>query len=144
MSLPQALQLTAQTGHLGIALLAGLCALGFPFLMIGLRVYVLWPLSRGRVPRYFVPAMHLLRHATLWSMVEVFLLSALVAIVRSASFATVVPGAALLAYAGLTLLLTSLTAAGLHTLWKIGVPLHEAASPAWADSRPSQVMGLDA
>jgi paraquat-inducible protein A len=140
VTLPGALALTWQAGQPGIALLAAATGLVFPFLMIGLRVAVLWPLSQGRRPRYFVPAMHALRWATLWSMVEVFLLSALVAIVRSAGYGTVVPGAGLLAYAALTMLLTSLTAAGLHTLWQLGSTLNEAdASPFTPKSVPGNI-----
>jgi paraquat-inducible protein A len=46
-----------------------------------------------------------------------------VAFVRSAGVAEAIPGVGLFAYAALTLLLTSITAAGLHTLWARGSEL---------------------
>ena len=92
----------------------------FPFIVIALRLYLLWPMTRRRLPQGFMPAMRLLRFATRWSMVEVFMLGALVAVVRSAGLASVVPGPALFAYGVLTVLLTSSSAAGLHRLWQLG------------------------
>lgn len=120
VTMPRALWLTTQAGQPVTAVLAGITAILFPALLVLLRLYVLGHLIRGRVPPGFRLAMRALRFATYWSMVEVFLLSALVSIVRSAGIADLVPGMGLFAYAALTLLLTSTTAAGLHSIWKLG------------------------
>jgi paraquat-inducible protein A len=116
-TLIDAIRQTWQAGEPLVALLAAATAVVFPLLLIVLRLYVLVPLAAGHVPSGFVPAMHALRFVSRWTMVEVFMLGALVSIVRSTSIATVQPGFGLLAYAALTMLLTSIAAGGLHTLW---------------------------
>jgi paraquat-inducible protein A len=112
-----AIRQTWAAGEPLVALLAAATALVFPLVFIVLRLYVLVPMVAGRLPSGFVPAMHALRFVSRWSMVEVFLLGALVSIVRSTAIASVQPGFGLVAYGVLTLLLTSIAAAGLHTLW---------------------------
>jgi len=67
--------------------------------------------------------MHALNFVTRWSMVEVFMMGTLVAVVRCASLTSATPGIGLFAYAALTLLLTSITAAGTHSLWKMSSDL---------------------
>jgi paraquat-inducible protein A len=116
-TLPQAIAQTWETGQLAVALLAGATAFAFPLLVILLRLYVLVPLVLGRRSAAFLPAMRALRWVTRWSMVEVFLLGTLVAVVRSAAMATVVPGVGIFCYAALTVLLTAEHVAGLHGLW---------------------------
>jgi paraquat-inducible protein A len=116
-SLPQAIGLTWDAGQQTVAVLAGATAFGFPLLVILLRLYVLAPLVLGRRSAAFLPAMRVLHWVTRWSMVEVFLLGTLVAIVRSAGMATVVPGVGIFCYAALTVLLTAEHVAGLHGLW---------------------------
>ncbi|HZE91636.1 MAG TPA: paraquat-inducible protein A [Rhizobacter sp.] len=127
-TLAGAIRQTWNTGQPMVAILASATAVMFPLVMIVLRLYVLLPLVAGWLPRGFVPAMHMLRFVTQWSMVEVFMMGALVAIVRSTGLASVLPGMGLFAYGALTLLLTSITAAGLHTLWKLGSELQQARS----------------
>lgn len=116
-TLPQAIAQTWDAGQQAVAVLAGATAFGFPLLVILLRVYVLVPLVLGRRSAAFLPAMRALHWVTRWSMVEVFLLGTLVAIVRSAGMASVVPGVGIYCYAALTVLLTAEHAAGLHGLW---------------------------
>jgi paraquat-inducible protein A len=116
-TLPQAIVQTWETGQQAVAVLAGATAFAFPLLVILLRLYVLVPLVLGRRSAAFLPAMRALRWVTRWSMVEVFLLGTLVAIVRSAGMATVVPGVGIYCYAALTVLLTAEHVAGLHGLW---------------------------
>jgi paraquat-inducible protein A len=119
LTLPQAIAMTWRVGQPLVAILAVAIALVFPLALIFLRLYVLWPLAKGAVPTHFNGAMHALHLCITWSMVEVFLLSTFVAIVRSTSIATVRPGVGLFAYAVVTLLLTALTAAGLQLLWQL-------------------------
>ncbi len=122
-TLPQAIKATWQAGQPLVALLTAATALVFPLCFTVVRLYLIASLLRGQVPRAFVPAMRLLGFVTRWGMVEVFMLGTLVAVVRSASLASATPGAGLFAYAALTLLLTSITAAGTHSLWKLGSEL---------------------
>lgn len=120
LTLPEALWHTWEAGQPLAAMLAGATAVVFPLTVIVLRLYLLWPMTRGQLPPGFMPAMRTLRFATRWSMVEVFMLGTLVAVVRAAGLASVVPGPALFAYGALTMLLTSSSAAGLHRLWQLG------------------------
>lgn len=122
-TLPQAIKATWDAGQPLVAMLAAATALVFPLCFTVLRVYLLASLLRGQVPSAFVPAMRVLGFVTRWGMVEVFMLGTLVAVVRSASLASATPGAGLFAYAALTLLLTSITAAGTHSMWKMASQL---------------------
>ena len=66
-----------------------------PGLEIAALLYLLLPLKLGRVPRG-LPAVFRLVHAVRpWGMVEVFMLGTLVALVKLAALASVVPGIAL-------------------------------------------------
>jgi paraquat-inducible protein A len=116
-TLPQAIAQTWTEGERAVALLAGATAFAFPLLVILLRLWVLVPLVIGRRSAAFLPAMRALHWVTRWSMVEVFLLGTLVAVVRSAGMASVLPGVGIFSYAALTVLLTAEHAAGLHGLW---------------------------
>jgi paraquat-inducible protein A len=117
-TLPEAIAQTWNTGQQAVAALAAATAFGFPLAVILLRLYVLVPLALGRRSAAFLPAMRALHWVTRWSMVEVFLLGTLVAIVRSAGMASVVPGVGIFSYAALTVLLAANQVAGLHGLWQ--------------------------
>lgn len=116
-SLLEATQLTWAAGEQLIALLSAATAFVFPLLVIVLRLWVLVPMLRARPVPALAPAMRLLRWVLRWSMVEVFMLGVLIAVVRSAGVTNVVLGAGLFAYATLTVLLTAIHATGLHDLW---------------------------
>jgi paraquat-inducible protein A len=118
VTLYESIWATWVSGQRVVALLAGATAFAFPLAVILLRLYVLMPLAAGRCARGFVPAMRALRWVTRWSMVEVFMFGTLVAIVRMAGLASVVPGVGIFSYAVLTVLLAANQASGLHGLWQ--------------------------
>lgn len=118
VTLYESIWATWLAGEEVVALLAGATAFAFPLALIVLRLYVLGPLSAGRLARGFVPAMRALRWVARWSMVEVFMVGTLVAIVKLAGLASVIPGVGIFSYAVLTLLLAANHAAGLHGLWQ--------------------------
>lgn len=118
LTLPEAIASTWQTGEQSVALLALATALVFPLAVIVLRLWLLVPVALGLRPRGFVAAMLALGWVTRWSMTEVFLLGALIAIVRSAGLANVTAGIGLFSYAALALLLTAEQSTGLHALWR--------------------------
>lgn len=111
---------TWAAGQRSVALMALATAFMFPLAVIGLRLWVLAPLVAERPVPGFVPAMRALRWVLRWSMVEVFLLGVLIAVVRSAGVTQVVLGPGLVGYAALVLLLTSIQACGLNELWRLG------------------------
>jgi paraquat-inducible protein A len=117
-TLPQAIEATWNAGQPFVAVLTAATALVFPLVFTILRLYLLGSLVRGIVPRGFVPAMHMLAFVTRWGMAEVFMLGTLVAVVRCASLTSATPGIGLFAYGAVTLLITAITAAGTHNLWK--------------------------
>lgn len=119
-SLLQATWLTWQEGAQLVAVLSVATAFVFPLGVIVLRLWVLLPLVFGRPVPAFKPVMRLLRWMLRWSMVEVFMLGVLVAVVRSAGVTHVVLGAGIFAYIALTVLLTAIHAAGLQALWQAG------------------------
>jgi paraquat-inducible protein A len=81
-----------------------------PLLQISILLYVLVPLHRGRVPWQMVRAFRLLRRIEPWSMMEVFMIGILVAIVKLMGMATIVPGLALWAFVLLFLLISAAVA----------------------------------
>lgn len=82
-----------------------------PVAQLTLLLYVLLPLRVGRVPWRLPHAFRLLRHATSWSMIEVFLIAIVVAITKLMGMATIVPGLALWSFALLMVVLSAAIAA---------------------------------
>ncbi len=128
-SLPDALIVTWQQGHSLVAIMCGLAAFVLPLLQILILLWVLAPLTRGRLGPGFAPAMRLLGILRPWSMIPVFLLGVLVAVVKLSSMAAVAPGAGLLGFAILTVLLTILGRLSPHGIWRMAeevgaVPAH--------------------
>ena len=119
-SLFGAIVATWESGVPLVALLAAATTLVFPLALMLLTLYVMWPRRHGRRPRGFVAAMHALRWTRPWSMIEVFMLSVLVAVVKLGDSATVIIGPGLWAVAGLTILLSLLSTLDLHALWSQG------------------------
>lgn len=119
-TLTDSIQYTWQGGEPLVALLACATAQVFPLAFTVLRIYLLVSLLRGHLPRGFVPTLRALDFVTRWSMVEVFMMGTMVAVVRGAAFATATPGIGLFAYGALALLLTAITAAGTQPMWVRG------------------------
>jgi paraquat-inducible protein A len=117
-SLAQASWLTWESGAHLVALLSVATAFAFPLAVIALRLWVLVPLQLGRRVPAMAPVMRALRWVLRWSMVEVFMLGVLIAVVRSAGATNLVLGAGIFAYGALTVLLTAIHACGLHGLWQ--------------------------
>jgi paraquat-inducible protein A len=107
---------TYQSGYMPLAALALICALLFPLLQILVSLYVVLPLRMGIRP----PAMHALRYMWPWSAVEVFMLGALVAVVKLGNVAIVVTGPGLYGFGVLTVLLTLVGSFDVDELWLAG------------------------
>jgi paraquat-inducible protein A len=112
------MRLTWQSGDELVALLSAATAFAFPLVVIVLRLWVLVPMLAGRRAPALVPVMRALRWVMRWSMVEVFMLGVLIAVVRSAGVTTVVLGPGVFAFAALTVILTAIQASGIHSLWE--------------------------
>lgn len=80
-----------------------------PLTQLAGLAYLLLPLKFKRIPRWVAPAFRILVFARTWSMVEVFMLGVLVALVKLSNIAGVVPGIALWSFGVLMLLLAAAT-----------------------------------
>jgi paraquat-inducible protein A len=89
-----------------------------PALHIGLLLYVYGPLAFDKRPAGYGKALRLLQAVLPWSMLEIFLLGMIVASVKLAEQATILPGPAAWALGALTVALTA-AATQVHpeTLW---------------------------
>jgi paraquat-inducible protein A len=117
-SLPNAIAVTWQQGHEVVAVMAGLAGFGLPSLQLLLLLWILFPLSRGIKAPGFSFASRLLGLLEPWSMVPVFVLGVLVAVVKLAGMASVSPGVGLAGFALLTALLTILSRLTPQALWR--------------------------
>lgn len=93
----------------------------FPLLQLLALIYLLVSVTRsGYHPAFNLLArlLHILRP---WVMVEVFLLGAIVALVKLTSMATVVPGVALWAFGALTILLAAVSSFNPRYIWRIAL-----------------------
>jgi paraquat-inducible protein A len=96
-------------GHAALAWLVFITTVLGPFLQIASLLYLLIPLRYKQHAPGQSTIFRLLTQARPWTFVEVFMLGALVALVRLAAFARVVPGIALWSCALLMLTLAALT-----------------------------------
>lgn len=90
-------------GQWMLAVLVFLTSLLFPLLRLLGLLYVLLPLHLRRSPPLLGPMFRLTQAFSPWSMAEIFLLGALVAAVKLGDMASILPGAAAYAFAGLIL-----------------------------------------
>lgn len=82
-----------------------------PLLQMATMAYLLLPLRFGRIPYRFDLVFRLLNLARPWGMTEVLILGMLVALVKLAHIASVVPGIALWTFGALMLLLAAASSA---------------------------------
>jgi paraquat-inducible protein A len=97
-------------GMNSVALLVFCTAILAPTLEVALMLYLLVPLRFGVVPHGLSVAFRIVSGIEPWGMVEVFMLGALVALVKLKHIATVHPGAALYAMAGFIMMLSAAAA----------------------------------
>jgi paraquat-inducible protein A len=90
-----------------------------PLFQIAILLYVLVPLHRGGVPWQMPRAFRLLKRVEPWSMMEVFMIGILVAIVKLLDMAKIEPGLALFAFVLLFVLITAAVASlDPHAVWE--------------------------
>jgi paraquat-inducible protein A len=92
-----------------VAVLVLLTTIVTPLLEISTILWLALPLWRGRRPLAFVKVIRILKSVRPWAMTEVFMLGMLVAMVKLAHFADLLPGIGIWSFGGLMLLLTGLT-----------------------------------
>jgi len=114
-----ALLALTQEGRSLVALLVLATTLAFPLAQLGILLYLAVPLTEQRRPAGFQLLVRLMQSLRPWGMIEVFLLGVLVAIVKLSGMAHVLPGPALWAFMGLTVLLTVLLSFNPRAFWHV-------------------------
>ena len=112
-----AMVITWQQRHWSVAIMTGMAGFVLPLLQLFALLWVLLPLSRGRMPADMAQACRLLAWLRPWSMVPVFVLGAIVSLVKLASVAQVQMELGLPAFGLLTVLLTMLGRLSPRALW---------------------------
>lgn len=100
-----------------VAVIAAATLFFFPLIKMCLLGWVFWFARRGERGPGFRGAMITLHYIHPWTMSEVFVLGALVAIVKARAFFGVVPDVGIYGYAVLTLLITLFAGVDLRQLW---------------------------
>jgi len=104
----------------GVAALVFGTTILIPAMEISMMLYLLLPLKFGWLPEEAKSILRVLQSVRPWSMTQVFILGVLVALVKLAHLAHVVPGIALWAFGGLILSLTAAIANfNAHALWSL-------------------------
>jgi len=107
-------------GIIPLATLVLLTCVLIPLLqMLGL-LYIFVPLKmKIRSQPFAIPVFRLFRHLKPWSMMEIYMLGILVAIVKLGKMATIVPGLAVFAFGLLIFVLTfALSSVDSHLVWE--------------------------
>ncbi|OOG50191.1 paraquat-inducible protein A [Rhodanobacter sp. C01] len=100
-----------------VSVLAAFTLFFFPLVKMLTLGWLLWFGRQGRRAPGFVPLMVALHRLGPWTMSEVFVLGALVAIVKAHNYFDVVADPGIYAYAALTLLITIFAGVDLRQLW---------------------------
>jgi paraquat-inducible protein A len=106
-TLPGAIAAMYDQGHLAVAALVALTTLVAPALELFAMAYMLIPLWLGTCPPHLSLAFRMVPSARSWALVDVFMLSVVVALIKLDDVAPVIPGEALWPYAGLIVLVTA-------------------------------------
>ncbi|MEX2524647.1 MAG: paraquat-inducible protein A [Gammaproteobacteria bacterium] len=105
-------------GELGLVVF--LTSIAFPFTVMVGMVYLLGAVRLGYTPRWMGSIYRLVQALTPWSLIGVFMLGALIAFVKLQDLATVIPGTALYAFAGLLLIYSAARASfDPRVLWSV-------------------------
>jgi len=103
--------------ELGLLVLAA--SILFPALKILGMLYVLVPLEMNRRPWKAAPVFRVVAQFQTWAMMDVYLLGVIVAVIKLADLATLVPGVAIYSFAALILTLAAADSAlDPHAVWE--------------------------
>jgi paraquat-inducible protein A len=100
----------------GLALLVLFTSVVVPFLEIFGYLYILAPLKFGRTPRGLATVFRWIKTLQPWGMMEVFMLGILVALVKLAKMAEIIPGLALYAFMALIFAIAAMKASLDHDM----------------------------
>lgn len=121
-TLASALWATWDAGAAPVAVLAGLCALLFPLITIGLQCFTLGSLVTGRRPSALRPALRAVTALHPWNMVDVFLLAVLVSVAKLHGEPRLILDAGLAGFVLLAVLMILLSTFDTGALWERADP----------------------
>jgi len=102
-----------------LAILVFITCVVIPLIQILGLLYVFIPLKMNRRVKFAVPVFRLFQHVKPWSMMEIYMLGILIAMVKLGKMATIVPGLAVIAFALLIFVLSfAVTAVDEHLVWE--------------------------
>jgi paraquat-inducible protein A len=118
-SLLSGVQQLFQQGKLGLASLVFLTCLIIPLLQMLSLLYIFVPLKLGTGVRFGIQVFRAFHHFKPWSMMEIYMLGILIAMVKLGKMATIVPGLAVGAFALLVIvLICAISSVDEHLVWE--------------------------
>ena len=115
----------SQEGTSLIALLVLITIILLPLLELLILIYILIGHKNKKLPPGFKSMVGILQTIQPWGMVEVFMLGVLVALVKLMNMAEIIPGVALWAFSGLTILLTAIISFDPRNFWQAELNLKQ-------------------
>ncbi|MDT8444894.1 MAG: paraquat-inducible protein A [Desulfuromonadales bacterium] len=106
-------------GIIPLAVLVLLTCVLIPLIQMLSLLYVFVPLKLNIRVKFAVPVFRIFQHVKPWSMMEIYMLGILIAMVKLAKMATIVPGLAVIAFGLLIFVLNfAITAVDAHMVWE--------------------------
>jgi paraquat-inducible protein A len=108
-----------EQGIIPLAVLVLLTCVLIPLIQMLSLLYVFIPLKLNFRVRFAVPVFRIFQHVKPWSMMEIYMLGILIAMVKLAKMATIVPGMAVIAFGLLIFVLNfAITAVDARIVWE--------------------------
>lgn len=106
-------------GDIALATIVMLTCVIIPLLQMLVLLYIFVPLKMGYRLAYSLVVFRAFQHFKPWSMMEIYMLGILVAIVKLGKMATIIPGLAVAAFGLLIIVLTcAISAVDSHMVWE--------------------------
>lgn len=114
-----------QEGTSLVALVVLITIIVLPLLQLLILIYILLGHRQQKLPVGFKTLVGVLQWIQPWGMVEVFMLGVLVALIKLMNMAEIIPGVALWAFSGLTILLTVIISFDPRNFWQSDLTMHQ-------------------
>lgn len=102
-----------------LAILVFMTCILVPLIQMGGLLYVFTSLKMNLRAKYAIPVFRLFQHVKPWSMMEIYMLGILIAMVKLGKMATIVPGLAVIAFGLLIFVLTfAISSVDAHLVWE--------------------------
>ncbi|MFV0439055.1 MAG: paraquat-inducible protein A [Desulfopila sp.] len=107
-------------GQIVLSSLVLLTCVVIPLLQMAVLLYIFVPLKLARRPPHGMAVFRIFRYCGPWSMMEIYMLGILVAMVKLGKMATIIPGIAVVAFGMLVFVLAfAVSAIDRHLVWEL-------------------------